>query len=199
VNTRTIVAILLLFAGASSICVAQGKKRIERADDLPRFSYPVTGSVEQLVRDDARFAAFAAPLRRDVESVLAGYEIADKSVERQLLAVLWQLDWLEGKPENALVRAEQIRALQEKPADKLLSGMQVRAMVAARRSAGGESARRTGVRSPRHRGIAQVDAVRRDRQPDQGHEGRVRDARRNHPARRGRARFCSPSSTRPAR
>ncbi len=133
------IALVLFAASFVATADAQQRKRIERADDLPRFSYPASGSMEQLVRDDARFAAFAAPLRRDVESVLAGYEIADKATERQLLAVLWQLDYLEGRLDGALLRSEQIRALQDKPADKLLSGMQVRAMIAARKSTGSDS------------------------------------------------------------
>jgi subtilisin family serine protease len=139
VNIRIAIAALTLLAAISSDCVAQGKKRVERADDLPRFHYPVSGNLEQLVRDDARFAEFAAPLRRDIESVLAGYDIADKAIERQLLSALLQLDWLEGRHDEALKHADQIRALQDKPADKLLSGIQVRAMAAARKSTGSES------------------------------------------------------------
>lgn len=110
---------------------AQERKRVERAADLPRFSYPITGDVERIVRDDTAFAAFASNLRRDTESVLAQYDIADKSIERQLLNTLLLLDTLEGRQDEALKRAAQIRALQEKPADRHLSGLLTRAMVAA--------------------------------------------------------------------
>jgi subtilisin family serine protease len=48
-----------------------------------------------------------------------------------------QLDVLEGRYADALARSDQIKALQEKPADKLLSGMQLRAILAARQEAGG--------------------------------------------------------------
>lgn len=111
------------------------KPRIEKAADLPRFSYPVTGKLENLVRSpsptDSGFAALAAALRRDTESVLAGYEIADKAAQRDLLGLLMQLDFLDGRFEQALARAEAIRALQDKPADKLLSGLRLRAMATA--------------------------------------------------------------------
>jgi hypothetical protein len=136
---RQCIAIVLLLASAVGAADAQQKKRVVRADELPRFSYPVSGNLEEIVRDDAKFAAFAAPLRRDVESVLAGYDIADKAIERQLLAQVMWLDWLEGRHEDALKRADQIRALQEKPADKLLSGIQMRAMAAAQKSTGSDS------------------------------------------------------------
>src|SRR5512134_3408291 len=118
---------------------AQNRPRIEKAADLPRFTYPVKGSLEALVKDPKSFAAFAADVRRDTESVLAKYDIADKSSERQLLGTLLQLDLLEGRDTDALKRIEQIRVLQEKPADKLLTGLQARAIIDGRKAAGGAS------------------------------------------------------------
>ena len=110
------------------------RPRVDKAADLPRFSYPVSGNLEQLVRAAERFAPLAAAIRRDTESVLAGYDIADKATRRDLLGVLMQLDYLDGQYERALARAEEIRALQDKPADKLLSGLRLRAMATAARS-----------------------------------------------------------------
>ena len=119
---------------AVSSAQAQERKRVERAADLPRFSYPISGEVERIVRDDAAFAAFASNLRRDIESVLAQYDIADKSIERQMLTTLLLLDTLEGKQDESLKRAAQIRGLSEKPAERQLSGLLTRAMVAASKS-----------------------------------------------------------------
>jgi len=51
---------------------APPRPRIERAADLPRFTYPIEGRVEDLVRSGERFAPFAAAVRRDTESVLGG-------------------------------------------------------------------------------------------------------------------------------
>src|SRR5205814_3886372 len=125
--------LLLLFAFTAH---AVEKKRIEKAADLPRFTYKIDGPLEELVRDDAKFRKFAAELRRDDESVLAQYDIADKAVQRQILFVLAQLDFLEGRYDRAEKRALEIRALEEKPADKLTSGLQLRSMVAAQRKVG---------------------------------------------------------------
>jgi hypothetical protein len=130
-----ILASVLLLAFAPML-QAQTKPRIEKAADLPRFTYPLKGSLEALVKDPTKFAAFSTDLRRDVESVLAKYEIADKASERELLGTLLQLDLLEGKDADALKRIEQIRVLQEKPADKLLTGLQARAIIDGRRAAG---------------------------------------------------------------
>ena len=131
------LALALALPGAAALAQTPDapKPRIEKAADLPRFSYPVTGKLEALVRAEpgaeAAFASLAAALRRDTESVLARYDIADKAAQRDLLGLLAQLDFIEGRYDQALARAEQVRALQDKPADKLLSGLRLRAMASA--------------------------------------------------------------------
>lgn len=130
---NTLLALALaVFAHAA----AAQKQRIEKAADLPRFTYKVEGPLENLVNDPAAFARFAAEVRRDNESVLAKYDIADRAAQRQILSVLAQIDFLGGDYEAAEKRAREMRALEEKPASKLLSGLQLRAMIAARRKAG---------------------------------------------------------------
>lgn len=121
----------LLAALAVTAAFAQTPRRVERADDLPRFSYPVQGDLEAVVRDPQRFAALAQAVRRDTEDTLAGYDIAERATRRRLLGMLVQMDMMEGRYDDALRRSAQIQQLQEKPADKLLSGLTVRAMVAA--------------------------------------------------------------------
>jgi subtilisin family serine protease len=133
------LAALLVSAGVAGGADAQTLKRADKADDLPRFSYPVQGEVESIVRDPRRFAAFAQQRRKDVQGVLATYDIAELSTKRQLLNELVQLDLLEGKYDEALKRSNDIRALQEKPADKLLSGLTTRAIVGAIRKTGGRN------------------------------------------------------------
>ena len=131
---KAIFAVLSL--AVATAAAAHEKKRIDKAADLPRFTYKVDGDLEALVRDEAKFRVFANQVRRDNEAVLAEYDITEKATQRQYLGVLAQIDMLEGRYDDALKRAAQIRQLQEKPADKLLSGMQLRAIVAAARTVG---------------------------------------------------------------
>jgi hypothetical protein len=112
------------------------KPRIEKAADLPRFTYKLDDKVEELVRSKERFAPFAAQVRRDVDGVLAGYDIPDKATQRDLIGLLASLDFLDGQYDRAVERSEQIRALQDKPADKLLSGLRLRAMARAAKAHG---------------------------------------------------------------
>jgi subtilisin family serine protease len=125
------LSLAFLFAGGVA---AQGKTHIDKAADLPRFSYKLNSKIEDMVRDDAKFKPFAMEVRRDLEGVLARYEIEDKSTLRQILSELAQLDMLDGHYDAALARVAQIKALEDKPADKLLSGITTRAVVAGVRA-----------------------------------------------------------------
>jgi Subtilase family len=138
--TLALAAALLLTAPAFAQTPVP-KPRIEKAADLPRFTYKLDAKVEDVVRSKERFAAFATQVRRDVESVRTGYDIPDKSTQRDLLGLLAALDFLDGQYDRTLERVEQIRALQDKPADKLLSGLRLRAMARAAKahSVGGEA------------------------------------------------------------
>ena len=127
---------LIVALGLSTTALGQGKPRIEKAADLPRFTYKIDGSVEDVIRDDAKFRRFAADVRRDAESVLSGYQIDDRATLRQIEGELTQLDYLDGNLDSALKRAARVRELQEKPAEKLMSGLQLRAMVGAQRKVG---------------------------------------------------------------
>jgi subtilisin family serine protease len=133
-------AIRLLFvavalAGAVLAAPAQEKKKVEKAADLPRYSYAIDGSVEDTIRDPAKFAAFAREYRRNTETTLATYDVQDKATLRQLIGSLAQLDLLEGHDDAALAGFARVKALQDKPADKLLSGLQSEAVIAATRQA----------------------------------------------------------------
>jgi subtilisin family serine protease len=132
VNSVSRAAVAVLLSLFTVLAYAQAPKpRIEKAADLPRFTYKIDGKLEDVVRSPERFAPFAAAVRRDTESVLAGYDIPDKATQRDLISQLAILDYLEGKYDSALARAEQVRSLQEKPSDKLISGLRLRAMAQA--------------------------------------------------------------------
>jgi len=102
---------------------------------VPRFQYSITGKVEDLVRSEQAFRPFAAQVRMNVESVLRDYEIDDAATKRGLLATLVALDMLEGHDDAARRRMDEIKALEEKPAAKALSGLISRAILDARREA----------------------------------------------------------------
>ncbi|OYU30552.1 MAG: hypothetical protein CFE39_13015 [Comamonadaceae bacterium PBBC2] len=107
------------------------KPRIEKAADLPRFAYTPGGQLEAVVRSDQLFAPLAAAVRGDTERLLADYDIPDKATRRDLLNLLAMLDFLDGRYASAMARADEVQRLQDKPSDKLLSGLRLRAMATA--------------------------------------------------------------------
>ena len=110
---------------------AETKTRIENLDDLPRFSYPVEGSVVDIITSDDAFNGFAARARADIEGVLAEYEIEDAATLQGYYSVLARLDFMAGNYEEALARLDQIRDLESKEAGKLMTGLFARAWVEA--------------------------------------------------------------------
>jgi subtilisin family serine protease len=129
-------ALLVGGAGCASGPAPKQKIKIESLDDLPRHAYPIKGSVSELLESDAEFAAFAAQVRADVESDLATYEINDAATLQGFYGTLLALDMLDGRYDAALQRVEQIAALEDKEAARIMTGLSTRAMVAAARTTG---------------------------------------------------------------
>jgi hypothetical protein len=116
------------------LCGQPAKKKITRAADVPQFQYPISGKVEDLIKSAEAFKPFAAQVRKDVESVLRDYEIDDASTKRGLLGTLAVLDLLEGHDDACLKHLDEVRALEEKPSAKALSGLTTRAIIEAHRA-----------------------------------------------------------------
>jgi subtilisin family serine protease len=131
---RLVLAFLL--CSIAGLAAAQTKPRIDKAADLPRFTYKIDGKVENVVRSADQFAPFAAAVRRNTESVLADYDIADKSTRSNLLGLLATLDYLDGNYDGTLQRIVAIRSLQDKPADKLVAALRLKAMALAAKADG---------------------------------------------------------------
>jgi subtilisin family serine protease len=98
------------------------KPKITKLDDLPRYTYPVTGSAVDLVTSDAKFSAFAAKVRTNIEKDLQDYDIADKTTLKRLKGTLLTLDLLENKNDDARKLIGELRALEDKPALKIMTG-----------------------------------------------------------------------------
>jgi subtilisin family serine protease len=131
-------AFATLVAMSDASAQAGARKTVNTLDDLPRFTYPVAGTATDLVKaDDATFNAFAAKVRADVDGTLAQYDIQDHGEVRSLLATRLALQMLSGTEDQAaLDTIAQIRALEDKPDAKLLSGVSSEALVKAHMATG---------------------------------------------------------------
>ena len=203
----------LSLALLGSSAVAQPKPRIERAADLPRFSYKIEGKVEDVVRSPERFAPFAAAVRRDAESVLANYDIADKAAQRSLIGLLASLDYLEGRydsrpgprragpcPAGQAGRQAHLRPAPESDGDQRQGQRPERRCVPARRRRTGRTrAGAVALCSGRERHQGRQSSSRADRRSadlradprgDAAHRRPERLAQLRFRARRGQRPFC---------
>jgi hypothetical protein len=130
--TCVLLAWMLLAAAPFSYAQTNAKKKVNSPEDLPRFSYPIKGTAtELLLSDDATFNEFVKKVRADIESMIRDYDIQDKSMMRNLLDCRAVLQEIAGEYSEALKTVDAIRALEEKPAAKLMSGLSSRAMLQA--------------------------------------------------------------------
>ena len=86
-----LTVLVLSLSGGPVSSQAQTRPLIEKAADLPRFSYTLSGKLEDLVRSPTAFAPFAAAVRRDVSAVLANHDIPDKATQRAELGIWRQV------------------------------------------------------------------------------------------------------------
>ncbi len=131
-------ALATLIAVSDASAQAGARKAVNTLDDLPRFTYPIAGTATDLVKaDDKTFDAFAAKVRADVDAVLAQYDIQDHGEVRSLLTTRLLLQMLSGTEDKAaLDTIAQIRALEDKPDAKLLSGLRNEALLKAHAATG---------------------------------------------------------------
>lgn len=128
----TALALTAPLSAPVSAQAAAAKKVVRTQDDLPRFTYPVNGTATALLTaEDVTFNAFAATVLADIDATLAGYDIEDRGTLRGLLSTRMQIQMLAGRDAEALATLDQIKALEDKPDAKLLSGVRTRAMLEA--------------------------------------------------------------------
>ena len=119
---HSLVWLLLLVATFAYSQSSEKKKKVTRQADLPRFSYLLVVPASELVQaDDATFNAFASKVRADLDTIFRDYDIDDKSTLRTLLSVRLDLQELTGQYQAGLQTVDALRALQQKPAAKLLA------------------------------------------------------------------------------
>jgi hypothetical protein len=127
--------------GLARSAAAQDKIPVKSADDLPRHTYKIAGSVTDVLKSDEQCAALAKQVRADIEADLAKYQIDDPSTLQKYYNVLLSLDLLDGRYDAVLKGVAKLRELESKEAKKLTTGLAAEAMVAARKTAGEDDAK----------------------------------------------------------
>lgn len=122
----------------SSVTAQVTKKKITNIDDLPRYSYDVETTVSALLTDDTAFDTFAAQVGADIEKILAEYDIEDKTTLIGYHATLFDIAMLNREYGDARRSIETMRGLQEKPANKYMTGLVSGSIIRTRQDVGSE-------------------------------------------------------------
>jgi subtilisin family serine protease len=137
--TRKMLAVavlaLVVLPGPAASQEPPQRRLIERADDLPRHTYPVT-TAAALMQDDAAFAAFAAQLEADLRADLAAYDIRDRATLKSYYGTLARLALRRGDDDIAVAYLDSLRAMEDKPAVRLTATLMERSLIEARRQTG---------------------------------------------------------------
>ena len=141
---------------------AAAKTPITRADQLPRRNYMLSKLPSELLEAPmADLLPLADALERDIRADLAQYDIQDAATLRGLEGALASLAMLRGNWKAVPAQVQRLRELQDKPAQKLTTGVLLE-ILAEVRSAGGDAgslaSRTTALVSQRYGALPWADA-----------------------------------------
>lgn len=127
IDTKTLIAFAVAFA--LQLNAAEEKIPVSSADDLPRISYEVSALPSEILRDKPEVMSIASKVKSDIQNILDTYDIADKGTIKSYLIDLRNIAALEGDFDKALDYNLKVRNMQDKPADKLTSGLSTDSML----------------------------------------------------------------------
>jgi hypothetical protein len=130
-----VIAIPLLAVAAAAQQGTGDKIEVKTLSDLPVHTYPLEGSVSELLGSQTQFAALARQLRANIEADLKAFDIQDRPTLQKMHQTLLLLDLLEGNEAGVVRNVEIVRKLEDKEAVRLTTGLMSEAVLAARRAA----------------------------------------------------------------
>ncbi len=118
----------------SSAARSEGRKDVTSTDTLPRYSYPIEGSVaDVLTASPASFQALARPIEADIDKILAEYDIKDQATLRTILQARLGGQIASGQQDQAaLATIADIRSHQDKAEARLVGNLVHQSFLEAR-------------------------------------------------------------------
>ncbi|MCB1184103.1 S8 family serine peptidase [bacterium] len=101
-------------------------------DELPVHTYPLQGTLEEMMADPAVMAALRGAVRADLEADMATYAIEDVATLQGMHQGLVTIALADGDDAAALRHLDAVRELEDKEAARLMNGLVARADMAAR-------------------------------------------------------------------
>jgi subtilisin family serine protease len=129
-----LAATLLSTPIAASTSFAAGKIPITKLADLPPHSYKIPDKPSVLVMNKAAILELAGAVEKDMKADLDKYDIQDPTAVRRMYGTLLTIAMLKEDYPSAKQLVVQIRNLEDKPAQKLTSGLLAEAIMKAHES-----------------------------------------------------------------
>ena len=142
-------AALSAHAQQPAVPVVQAEKKvITSADQLPRRSYTITQLPSELIdAPKSELDAVVAQIDKDIANDLATLDIRDRAARAGMLNARFQFAIHRGDYAAALDHLRTVRAEQDKPAQKLTSGVSMENILQARMKGGSVESQREAVRA----------------------------------------------------
>jgi len=119
---------------APSTSFAAGKIPITKLADLPPHSYKIPDKPSALLTNKPAILELAGAVEKDMKADLDKYDIQDPTATRRMYGTLLTIAMLKEDYPSAKQLVAQIRDLQDKPAQKLTSGLLAEAIMKAHES-----------------------------------------------------------------
>jgi len=113
----------------TSAASAAGKIPITKLADLPPHTYKIADKPSVLVTNKAAVLELANAIEKDTKADLEKYDIQDQTATRRMYGTLLTIAMLKADFPAARELVTKVRALQEKPAQKLTSGLLAEAIM----------------------------------------------------------------------
>lgn len=98
------------------------RSTVSTAADLPQREFAFDGKVIDLLESSPQSEKLLSELRREIETILASYDIRDRATRRELHRTLRNIALVQRDEAEARNQIDILRTLQDKEADQLLSG-----------------------------------------------------------------------------
>lgn len=114
---------------------------VRTADDLPRFTYPLSGTAAEILADEARMKELIRRVIADVEGMLDTHRIEDPTALRDVYDLLSSAYSARGDLASAIEWSDRARELETKELEKAMRGVALKARAAALAEVGDDRAR----------------------------------------------------------
>jgi len=129
-----LLAVTLISAPGSAPTAAAAKIPITKLADLPPHSYKIPDKPSALLTNKAAILDLANAVEKDMKADLEKYDIQDQTATRRMYGTLLTIAMLKEDNPAARQLVATVRDLQEKPAQKLTSGLLAEAIMKTRES-----------------------------------------------------------------